>query len=78
MMTSKKNKHYDTSLEYRVSMYDRMPYNRDESICGTDKIAICSGNVLKSYSINQGAPCIIDNQNKTIKAGTIKPNESEK
>lgn len=40
---------YDTSLEIKFSMYDKMPYCRDILLCNKDKIGLLSGNVIKYY-----------------------------
>ena len=59
-------KHYDSSLEYSITMYDHLPYARDERVCGSDKIALFSGNVIKFYSYKTVDTCIIANQDEKI------------
>lgn len=40
---------YDTSLELNTSMYDKIPYERDISLCSQENLKIQSGNVIKYY-----------------------------
>ncbi len=68
MSTYAKNKHYDASLEYNVSLYDRLPYIRDEDVCGAEKVALTSGNVVKNYSFKDDSPCVISNHDEQTKA----------
>lgn len=44
-------RHYDNSLENNLSMYDHMPYYRDENLCNQSTIALESGNVIKYYRV---------------------------
>ena len=76
MSISVQNKHYDSSLEYNVSIYDHLPYVRDDNICGADQIGINSGNVVKFYCLEKEEPCVISNQEELIKA-CIKKKEDE-
>ena len=46
-------KFYDTSLEEKFSIYDKMPYERDWGLCGFDSVKLHSGNVVKYYSYKQ-------------------------
>ena len=64
MGTKVNKKHYDSSLEYNITMYDNLPYIRDDRFCGADKIAIYSGNVVKYFSCISEGLCIINNQDK--------------
>lgn len=40
---------YDTALDFHVTMYDAMPYQRDSDYCNAQKIAMYSGKVIKYY-----------------------------
>lgn len=40
---------YDRNLEQDFSMYDRLPYNRDISLCNYDTLGLISGNIIKYY-----------------------------
>lgn len=68
MSTSKNTKHYDSSLEYSITMYDNLPYERDESVCGSAHVAVYSGNIIKYYACRDDGPYIISHQNATTKA----------
>lgn len=68
MNTAGISKHYDHNLEYSVNIYDHLPYTRDIVLCGADKVAVCSGNVVKYYSYKENPPCIIDNQDEKTTA----------
>lgn len=40
---------YDTSLDYHVTMYDQLPYQRDSDYCNIEKVALYSGRIIKYY-----------------------------
>lgn len=40
---------YDYTLEEKISMYDLMPYNRDNTLCNGDTLGLISGNIIKYY-----------------------------
>lgn len=40
---------FDTSTGEDYSMYDKLPYKKNIDLCGPDKIAMESGNVIKFY-----------------------------
>ncbi len=40
---------FDSSLNEDYSMYDKLPYEKDIDLCGPDKIALESGNIIKFY-----------------------------
>lgn len=46
---------YDTTLEENISMYDKLPYKRNEDLCNVSTLALNSGNLVKYYRCN-GAP----------------------
>lgn len=62
MSTFDKNKHYDSSLEYVSTLYDNLPYHKDVSLCGEDKIAINSGNLIKYFNCKDAGSRVISNQ----------------
>lgn len=57
---------YDSSMDYDMSMYDKLPYDRDLALCNADAIALESGNVLKYYrcAIKQDDYYVINNKDK--------------
>lgn len=40
---------FDSSVNEDFSMYDKLPYKKDIDLCGPDKIALESGNVIKFF-----------------------------
>lgn len=40
---------YDTALDFHVTMYDNLPYQRDSDYCNKEKLALVSGRVIKFY-----------------------------
>jgi hypothetical protein len=40
---------YDKSLEENLTMYDEMPYVRDDSLCNRSTVRLVSGNIIKYY-----------------------------
>ncbi|MFW5672898.1 MAG: hypothetical protein ACOCM8_11560, partial [Acetivibrio ethanolgignens] len=40
---------FDSSVNGDFSMYDKLPYKKDIDLCGPDKIAMESGNVIKFF-----------------------------
>ncbi|HKM00340.1 MAG TPA: hypothetical protein VJZ06_10565 [Mobilitalea sp.] len=42
-------KPYDDSMWDRWNMYDKMPYVWDADLCGTKKLMLESGNIIKFY-----------------------------
>lgn len=58
---------YDTALDFHVTMYDNLPYQRDSDYCNIEKLAIVSGRVIKFYLyINQPEIFLVDNQDDNI------------
>lgn len=54
---------YDTALDFHVTMYDNLPYQRDSDYCNIEKVAISSGKVIKYFLyMNQPGVAIIDNR----------------
>ncbi|MGB8453278.1 MAG: hypothetical protein WCD89_13235 [Anaerocolumna sp.] len=40
---------YEHLMDNRFSMYDKTPYMRDITLCGTDTLNLISGNIIKFY-----------------------------
>lgn len=58
---------YDTALDYHVTMYDKLPYERDSDYCNVEKVALNSGKVLKFFlCMYQPESILIDNKDKEI------------
>ena len=56
---------YDTALDFHVTMYDKLPYERDSDYCNIEKVAISSGKVIKYFLyMNQPEVVIIDNKDE--------------
>lgn len=47
---------YDSALEDNLSMYDKLPYQRDSNLCNREALALVSGNVLKYYRCKTSEP----------------------
>ena len=58
---------YDASLDFHVTMYDNLPYQRDSERCGAGQLGMYSGHILKYYYwINQKEPYQINNRDAEI------------
>lgn len=58
---------YDTALDFHVTMYDNLPYQRDSDYCNIEKVAMTSGKVIKFYLAQHSAEkVVIDNKDETI------------
>lgn len=58
---------YDTALDFHVTMYDHLPYQRDSDYCNIEKVALISGRVIKFYlCLNQPEFFAIDNKDDVI------------
>lgn len=49
---SEAEKPYDTTLEDNISMYDKLPYKRNEDLCNISTLGLNSGNLVKFYRCN--------------------------
>ena len=68
---------YDGTLDYRITMYDNLPYKRDSEFCGAQQIALYSGHGIKYYlCINNEDTFKINNHDDNIQE--ILSNESKK
>lgn len=43
---------YDGTLDYGITMYDELPYQRNSDICNAGAIALYSGHIIKYYLCN--------------------------
>lgn len=50
---------YDKSLEENLTMYDEMPYIRDDSLCNRSTVRLVSGNIIKYYRYNLVDPYLL-------------------
>lgn len=58
---------YDTALDFHVTMYDNLPYQRDSDYCNIEKVTLVSGHVIKYYLyFNQPEVFAIDNKDDVI------------
>ena len=58
---------YDTALDFHVTMYDNLPYQRDSDYCNEQKRALVSGRVIKFYLyMCQPEKFLIDNKDDEI------------
>ena len=58
---------YDSFLDFHVTMYDNLPYQRDADYCNIEKVALYSGRVIKYYlCVNQPERVPIDNKDDQI------------
>lgn len=56
---------YDTALDFHVTMYDKLPYQRDSDYCNIEKVALNSGKVIKYFLyMNQPEAVLIDNRDE--------------
>lgn len=58
---------YDSHLDYHISMYDNLPYQRDSDYCNAEKLALESGHIIKYYLCkNKQEQFIINNHDDEI------------
>lgn len=55
---------YDKTLEVNLTMYDNMPYKRDDSICNRSTVRLISGNIIKYYRCKFALPFVLDNDER--------------
>lgn len=58
---------YDTALDFHVSMYDELPYQRDSDYCNREKLTLHSSSLMKLYMFENEAS-IIDNGDEHMEA----------
>ena len=61
-----KNKGPYEHLDGNITMYDKLPYKRDITLCGPETLELISGNIIKYY------------QYKIVDAFHIVPGKSER
>ncbi len=58
---------YDGALEYGITMYDNLPYQRNSDVCNASTLALYSGHIIKYYLCNnQSEAFSIDNRDDQI------------
>lgn len=60
---------YDGSLDHPITMYDKLPYQRDSDYCNAEKLTMESGMIIKYYlCLNQMEACPINNHDDEIES----------
>lgn len=60
---------YDGSLDHPITMYDKLPYQRDSDYCNAEKLTLESGMIIKYYlCLNQMEACPINNHDDEIES----------
>lgn len=58
---------YESKLDYPITMYDNLPYQRDSDYCNAEKLTLQSGKIIKYYlCLNQTEQYAIDNRDDEI------------
>lgn len=58
---------YDTALDFHVTMYDNLPYQRDSDYCNIEKVTLVSGHIIKYYlCFNQPESFLVNNKDDEI------------
>ncbi|MCH5267998.1 MAG: hypothetical protein J1E62_06615 [Lachnospiraceae bacterium] len=58
---------YETTLEYPISMYDKLPYKRDSDYCNAEHIGLTCGKIIKYFlCLNQMEGFLVDNHDEEI------------
>ena len=57
---------YDTALDFHITMYDELPYQRDSDYCGREQIMMHSKKLLKCYVYMFEDVSVIDNGDETM------------
>lgn len=59
----KYNAHYDSSMDYGITMYDNLPYCRDVDHCNSSHVRMCSGHIIKYFMCQDQEGCYsVDNR----------------
>ncbi|MBS5932382.1 MAG: hypothetical protein KIC94_05855 [Clostridiales bacterium] len=76
-----KLKPFDNTLMDDLCMYDKMPYSSNYDLCNSNTVCLESGNLLKSYRVNEKEPYIVKQDEKrffiNITSVNPKPEPSE-
>lgn len=59
---------YDATLEENMSMYDKLPYKRNEDLCNASTLALESGNLIKYYRCAEADAIEIETQDEHFSA----------
>ena len=58
---------YEATLEYPISMYDKLPYKRDSDYCNAEHIGLTCGKIIKYFlCLNQMEGFPVDNHDEEI------------
>jgi len=58
---------YDEAMDYHITMYDNLPYQRNPDFCGIQQVAMYSGHIIKYYMcINKEEAFEVDNRDDEI------------
>ena len=67
MITKLPSLKYETGLDYPITMYDHLPYQRDSDYCNAEKIGLSTGKIIKYYLCNnETEPLTINNHDDEI------------
>lgn len=66
---------YDSSLEEDITLYDHLPYERNLAVCGNDRIATYSGNVVKYATYREKDKVEVANRDEMLLARIQKEKE---
>lgn len=58
---------YEATLDYPISMYDNLPYERDSDFCNAEHIGLTCGKIVKYYlCLNQQEEFAVNNRDDEI------------
>lgn len=58
---------YEATLEYPISMYDKLPYERDSDYCNGEHVGLTCGKIIKYFlCLNQMEEFQVDNHDEEI------------
>lgn len=67
-----KLKPFDNTLMDDLTMYDKMPYHSNYDLCNSNTVCLESGNLLKSYRVNEKEPYVIEQDEDRFRV-SVKP-----
>ncbi len=70
-------KKYDSRYDFDVSMYDHLPYDRDEDLCNISSVKLESGNLIKYWRCKSKDSIPIVNKESLIEEDKIEDKISE-
>lgn len=69
---------YDGTLDYGITMYDELPYQRNADVCNSSTVALYSGHIIKYYLCNnKQEEFLINNRDDDIEHILQKISEQE-